>query len=70
MRFEAKAFTPKTATFLPITNPSMGAQMGAQPQADTFAFAHDPDLSRLIKNWPNLLPAIRRALMAIVESAK
>jgi hypothetical protein len=39
------------------------------PDDPHFGLQIDPDLARILDAWPALAPAIRRAMLALVESA-
>jgi hypothetical protein len=62
MGIEPPANTPKNSAF-----PGQGgADSGAvAAQIDN----RDPDLTRLLAAWPSLSTAIRRAVLALIESA-
>ena len=47
-------------------NPKIGAAESGATEADSGD--SDPDLARLIDRWPSLPEAIRRAIMAMVET--
>jgi hypothetical protein len=56
----------------PLPNPLPGKNCGDQPwrpdRALTKALESDPDLARVVKAWPSLPTAIRRAVLALITA--
>ena len=59
----------KPGVVLPAGNKS--GNTGAQPpESATPATPADPDLSTVLAAWPNLPPAIRAGILALIQATK